>query len=285
MWTVGIVIGAASVAGMALDRSMPQARLVRLATIPALSALVPLLSPLGPSLYASQFTVGSRSTYFAEWATPDLFSPDRIWLLGLFAVVIVAGLKARRSTWVEVLLLGQAIVWALYTVRTGNIAALLLAPLAAQALQGILPAAGPLRWREQAVVVGGAALGSVALALTAGANALDSVVPQWLDARLDALPAQTRILNDWDTGSYFLWRHPDLHLVMHGYGDVFTDEEIERNGEIIGLEPGWEAAVADLDVDYALQQPEAKLTYALTEHLGWTVIEEDDAFVLLAPPD
>ena len=36
----------------------------------------------------------------------------------------------------------------------------------------------------------------------------EGVVPSWVDSRLDALPAGTRVLNDWDTGSYFLFLGP-----------------------------------------------------------------------------
>ena len=92
------------------------------------------------------------------------------------------------------------------------------------------------------------------------------------------------MLNDWNTGAYFLWRHPQLSLVMHGYGDVFTEDELERNSDILRLEPRWDDEVDELDADLALVDPDTSLGYAMTDDLGWTVIEADDEFALLSPP-
>lgn len=284
MWPVGILIGAAAVIGMALDHAQPRRRLLHLASIPAASALVALLSPVGWHVYASLFDVGARSGYFAEWAAPDLLSSDSAALLLMLGLTVVSAMFVQRLTWVEALLLGQAVVWALYTLRTGYSAAVMLAPLVAHALQAFTPRGEPMTRREWAAIGSGAVAASAVLLALSGSKAAGPVVPSWLDARLDALPAQTRVLNEWDSGAWFLWRHPDLDLVMHGYGDVFTDEEIRRNVAITQLRPEWDTEVEELDVDYALQSQGTQLAYELTEHLGWTVVEEDDEFVLLQPP-
>src|SRR5690606_37331384 len=96
--------------------------------------------------------------------------------------------------------------------------------------------------------------------------------------------AGTKVLNDWPSGSYVLASHPDLQLVMHGYGDVFTDAELARNAELVRTEPGWDDVVAGLDADVALLDPDTSLGYAVEHQLGWTRIEGDDDFVLLQPP-
>ena len=94
------------------------------------------------------------------------------------------------------------------------------------------------------------------------------VAPSWLDERLDAQPEGTTVLNDWNTGAYFLWRHPQLSLVMHGYGDVFTDDELKRNSDILRLEPGWDDEVDELDADLALVEPRHPLGYAYDQRPG-----------------
>ena len=70
---------------------------------------------------------------------------------------------------------------------------------------------------------------------------------------------------------------------MHGYGDVFTDDEIKRNKDIMVLNPGWDRDVELLDVDAALVHTDSPLGYALTQDTRWTVVEEDGDFVFLVP--
>jgi hypothetical protein len=164
------------------------------------------------------------------------------------------------------------------------VAALMLAPLVAEAFQEFVPRAPRLALRESL------ALGTILVVCMAvlvpivQSRADDEVAPAWLDARLDSMPAGTRVLNDWNTGAYFLWRHPQLSLAMHGYGDVFTDEELERNATILRVKPGWDDEVEDLEADLALVDPDTPLGYALTNDLGWVEIEADEDFALLSPP-
>ena len=71
---------------------------------------------------------------------------------------------------------------------------------------------------------------------------------------------------------------------MHGYGDVFTDAELERNADLVRLAPGWDDLVADLAPDAALLDPDSSLGYAVEHQLGWTRVEGDHDYVLLTPP-
>jgi len=127
-------------------------------------------------------------------------------------------------------------------------------------------------------------LAATALGFVAAQRGDESPVAPWVDARLDAMPAGTKVLNDWELGHWALWRHPQLALVMHGYVDVFTVDELQRNIRIATLAPEWDREVEELGVDVAVVDPDSQLGYALTELLGWTVVEGDDDFVLLTPP-
>jgi hypothetical protein len=122
------------------------------------------------------------------------------------------------------------------------------------------------------------------LAITAAERADRSVVAPWVADRLDAMPSGTKVLDDWQLGHYAMAHHPQVQLVMHGYVEMFTPRELDRNVDITRLNPGWDAEVADLDVDYALVDPDSQLGYALVHQLGWTTIEGDDDYVLLTPP-
>ena len=155
MWPFGIVIAVAAIVGLALERDRATVRqLGRLALIPLLSALVVLATPLGLGVYGSVLAVGSRAQYFAEWGPTDFTEPYAIALLAMFAVVLLVGLKRRRLPWAQLLLVGLAGALAVSSARMTTMAALMLAPLVAEALQEFVPD-GPgicgavRRWRSR----------------------------------------------------------------------------------------------------------------------------------------
>jgi hypothetical protein len=283
MWPIGIAIAAVVIAGMALDRQHSGRTLARLAIVPAASAVVAAATPLGLAVYSSLGAVQARAGYFAEWGPPRFRDPSTLAITGMVALVLLAGLSRRTMSWSEVLLLGLATALTLYTVRTGTVAAIVLVPLFARTIQTFVPEIWAMDRREWAFLLAAAATCCAVLTMTSGARVDEPAVPTWLDARLSALPAETRVLNDWDSGAYFLWRHPDLNLVMHGYGDVFTDAELRRNVDITRLQPGWVESIDELDVDYALLRTDSALGYALVDVEQWRVIETDEDFTLLQP--
>ncbi len=284
MWVVGVSVGAAAVVGIALARTCDRRRLLQLAAIPVLSAVVPVLTPLGVHAYGAVVGVSARNAQLTEWGPPDFTSPNTIVMAVMVAVVLVSALRGEALDWPTVMLLGLGMAWGLYSVRTTIVAAIILTPLLAMALQRLVPHVGRMGRREVAAVGAIGLAATVALGFVAAERGDRSPVAPWVDERLDAMPAGTKVLNDWELGHWALWRHPQLALVMHGYVDVFTVDELERNIGIATLAPTWDREVADLDVDYAMVDPDSRLGYGLTELLGWTEVEGDDDFVLLTPP-
>lgn len=283
MWIVGVSIGVAVTVGIALTRRHDRRTLLLLAAVPVLSTLASIATPLGLHVVDSVTGVGSRNDVLTEWDPPDFTSPSPLFLVLMVAIVLVVHLRSGALDWPSLMLLGLAMAWGLYSVRTVIVAGIILTPLLAVALQRLVPAAGPPRRREVGVVVGITAVALGVLAVTASQRADREVVAPWVDARLDAMPAGTRLLDDWALGHYAMANHPQVQLVMHGYVEMFTPEELDRNVGITRLEPGWDTEVADLDVDYALVDPDSQLGYALVHQLGWTTLEGDDDYVLLEP--
>ena len=282
MWPLAAVIGAVCVVGIALNGTFDRKGIARLALIPLLSAVVPALTPLGLDLYRAVLLVGGRSEYFQEWGPTDFHQPHAVVLVLMLAIAVVYLARSRQS-WLTILLVLMAAGWAIYSSRTTPVAAAVVVPLVARALQSVVPPSGGMGRGERLAVagIGVATLG--ALALIATPRAQEPVVPAWTDDRLAALPDGTRVLDDWANGPYFLWKHPDLSLVMHGYGDVFTDAEIRRNKDIMLLNPGWDDAVQQLDAEAALVGTDTPLGWALRHDDRWTVVEEDEDFVFLVP--
>ncbi|SED35828.1 hypothetical protein SAMN04489844_4249 [Nocardioides exalbidus] len=284
MWLVGISIALATIVGMALTREHDLRVLGRLAAIPVLSALVPVLTPLGVHAYSTVVGVSDRNSELTEWGPPDFTSPNALVLLLMIVIVVVTALRSGPVDWPTVMVMGLAIAWGLFSVRTTIVAGVMLTPLVALSLQRIVPPVERIGRRELGAVLGMGAIALVALGLAASAKSDDRPVASWVDTRLDAMPDGTKVLNDWELGHYALWRHPQLQLVMHGYVDVFTVEELERNIGIASLAPDFVEQIDDLDVDYAMVDPDSRLGYALTDVLGWDVVEADDDYELLTPP-
>jgi hypothetical protein len=285
MWPVGIVIGAASVVGLALDRRYPASTLGRMAAVPVLSAAVSLLTPVGPGLFSAVLLVNSRSTYFYEWGPPDFHEFYAMVLLAMLALALVPRLRRSRVTWFDIALLGLAMLWAVYSLRTVPVAACMAAPIAAAALQPAVGARPPVRRPERVIVVGGYAVALAALAMVVPRTADQPLAqPAWVDAELGDLPDGTVVLDDTAFGGYLIWRYPQLDVVANGYGDAYTDDELERDADIDAARGGWVELVRDTDADYAILPPGSPLAYDLRVVEHWTVVQHSDDLELLAPP-
>jgi hypothetical protein len=285
MWPVGVVIGMTVVLGAMLDGKLRGAALARQLAVPLGSVLAAGLTPVGPALLKEILVVGSRSAYFAEWGPTEFLQPQPLAFVVLLAAVVARLARSERADWIDILLVLQAAGWAIYSARTVPVAAALLAPVAARALAGLTTPADP-RVKDRRVAVGAWAAGIAVLALlTPRTVEVGLERPEWQDAALADLPEGEPLLSEWGWGGFLMWKHPQLELVIHGYGDVFTTEELDRNVRLTRLRPEWIEDVERTGARYALLDPESPLAYALVESLDWTVVHESDEAELLRAPD
>ncbi|MGA8979847.1 MAG: hypothetical protein WB473_12125, partial [Pedococcus sp.] len=134
-WVAGVSVGGATVVGLALDRRLTRGQVLRLAAVVMAGAAVTVATPLGPRLYESFATVRAVSPYVAEWQRPTLSSPSVLVTLGLaLAVPLLWAARRRRPDWAHLLLWVVGVGWAASSMRTVAIGAIILAPLAAHAL-------------------------------------------------------------------------------------------------------------------------------------------------------
>src|SRR4249919_527638 len=197
MWPLAVVIGGVAVVGLALDRA-PRRVVVRAAVVPVASAVVAALTPVGPELYTAVAAVGSRSQYFAEWGSPDWTSWEYGALVVLLVLTVLALWRRRHNPWTEILLVGLAAAFAVYSERTVPVAAAMVAPLLAGPLQDVLGRRTPVDRRERLAVGGGALAALVILAVAVPFTSADPPAePASLDAALSALPPGTKVLDDW----------------------------------------------------------------------------------------
>jgi hypothetical protein len=286
MWPVGIVIGLVAVAGLALDRRHPRGTLLRMLAVPLLSAASALLTPVGPGLFPAVLQVNSRAKYFYEWGPPDFTEFYAVVLLAVLALAIGPRLRrGERVPWFDLALIGLAALWAVYSLRTVPVAACMAAPLAAAALQPSLGARPKVRRPERVLVLAGYVVALAGLALVVPTSAdQPHDTPAWVDPALRDLPPGTVVLNDSAFGGYLMWRFPQLDVVMNGYGDIYTDDELERNADIDAVRAGWVEKVKGTHAQYAILPPGSPLAYNLRAVQKWSVLEVGDDLELLAPP-
>jgi hypothetical protein len=286
MWPVGIVIGVAAVVGLALDRRHPPRVLLRMLAVPVLSAVASLLTPVGPGLFGAVLQVNSRAKYFYEWGPPDFTEFYAVVLLVMFALAVVPRVRRGPIAWSDLVLIGLAALWAVYSLRTVPVAACMIAPLAAAAVQPSLGARPRVLRPERVLLVAGYVLSLAALAVVVPHTAdQPRETPAWVDGALGDLPEGTKLVNDGGYGGYLMWRFPQLDLLMHGYGDTYTDDELERNADIDAVRGGWVELLKDTEVEYAVLPPNSPLAYNLREIQHWVVVHHsDDLEMLTAPP-
>lgn len=289
MWVVGVSVSLAAVVGHWLDRregATPAARRAgrAAALVPVLSLVVAALTPVGPRLLAGVIRVGSITEHFKEWGPPDFTEVQTLVAALLFALTVVAGLRAGTWSWMDIALVVTAGTWLLYADRTTPVAAAILVPFLARALGSLLPDRAGFAWEVPGLVAAGALM-SLLLAFLVHQSAGEAPrTGSPVSARVAELPAGTPLLNEWAEGGIDMWLYPHLEIVQHGYGDMFTTEELERNVRLNDLEPEWDEDLRDLGVRHALLYPDSRLTYALTEQEDWEVVAQDDALVLLRAP-
>lgn len=285
MWPVGPLIGLVALVGVYLDERPSRRGLVLAAAVPLGSLAVAGLTPVGPGLYSAVVFVGGQQGYFSEWAPPDFTTMPAIAVLVVLALGLVIRLRQGPAPWTEALLTLFALVWAVYAVRTVPVAAAMLAPLLAISLRGRVVLTAPdIRGDRRAAVVM-ALVSAVLLVLVVAPNDQQGpAIDRAVDDRLDTLPGGTRVLDDWGWGGYFIWRHPELDFVMHGYGDAYEPDELARNSAITNLAPGWDLLVAKTGADHAVLEQGSALAYALEHTLDWDIAVMSDQWIVLDAP-
>jgi len=287
MWFFGVVIGAVTLVGMALDRSVTRLQWLRLSLVPLGSLTVAAFTPTGPTLLLSPFAVNETTQYIEEWMPPSLRQPGFVALLALAATVVLVWARSRRSVrWTDVLLVGLAIGLGLLYSRTVAVGAAVIAPVAAATIQSLLPPdREPMARREVGLTLGLATLGLLIAALVLPTKA---AVPAWgandLDARLTALPQNTVVCNDYAVGGWLIWRHPNVRPTIDGRVEIYAAGHVKEHIDFERAAPGWQDYVKRTRCTYALLTKDQPVVEALVQQARWTVLQRGSAYVLLQAP-
>lgn len=286
LWLAGVLLGFSYVLGMALDGRLRGRALWRMALVPTGSLVAAALTPIGPRLLAAPLTVNSYAYLVTEWDPPDVHLVPVATTMALVAVTAALLLRRDRPLpWPDVLAWLMAFGWMVLYSRTVSLAALLVAPLAARALQLSLPRSarettrGP--WLVAPVLV---ALLVGAAPLAHSVAATPRGVPLGLAAHIDALPRGTVVFNDDTYGGWLLLAHPSVRGVIDSRSEIYSTRYWEEWIAARAGMPGWEDFIERSGATAALLKDGTPLIRALTES-GWrTVAHADGAQLLLRGP-
>jgi hypothetical protein len=284
-WVAGMTVGAATVIGLALDRRMTLRQCMRFGALLAVSLLVTAITPLGPRLYESFATVRAVSPYILEWRLPTFSSPSVCLTAALVTVVPCLWLRRRaRPRWTRALLWITGAVWAAASMRTVALGAIIIAPLAAEAVDYFIGRPRPAVSRaERGVVAGGlvVALGLAGVLALTGPR-VPQGVPTGLDRSLAALPRGSVVWNSDLLGGWLMLGHPDLRHTADTRAEIYGPVLARAYLRVLGALPGWERDFDALAPGAVLVEEEAPLVHALTSR-GWTVRGSEAGYVLLLP--
>jgi hypothetical protein len=288
MWGIGVLLGLAVIAGLALDRRLDRRTAVRLLAVPALSVLAAALTPVGPRLLMTPFEVSSNAAQFVqEWQPTDVRDPFAAVTLGMIALAILPWIRGTSARpWWKIALAGAAVVFTLSTFRTIPIGAIIAAPLLASSLQE-QRRRPPTRLTHRGMA---AWIGLVAAAAIIAAPIAEAVAqrpsgwPEGLRPQLAAIPAKTVVLNDFAAGGWLLWAEPQLTPVIDLRSEIYSMAYIRDYQRTEDVLPGWQTFLDRTKPKYALLRATAPLTVALREQLKWTPVGEDVGYVLLKEP-
>jgi hypothetical protein len=287
-WFIGGVVGMLVALTMVLTRRVNGAVAIRLLVTAFASLGVVLLTPAGPRVFLAPFVVQDRSSYIIEWHRTDLLSPAALVALLLIAAAAAVGLSHWRYDAVRFVLLAVALFFTWYSSRTVAIGGLIAAVLLADGLEPLVNGDHrntPAPDRGETIgLLAWAATCLLALALvvprTTGSPA---GVPTGLDPQLDALPSGTVLFNNYETGGWLAWRHPDLDHYIDPLADAYSVSHLQHYVLALHAQPGWNRILRSSRARVALLQQAVPLNRALQER-GWVVAGATHGYVLLESP-
>ncbi|SDP25541.1 Dolichyl-phosphate-mannose-protein mannosyltransferase [Pedococcus dokdonensis] len=288
MWFVGVLVGAATVVALALERRHSPRQLARLAAVPALSLVAAAATPAGPRLLLVPFQISGFTVYVDEWRSPTVH--DVFFVAVLVMAVLTAAcwaLSTRRVPLTLVVLWCAGLGWALVYGRTVAVGAMTLVPVLAASAARLLGEDTPARMPrpERRLVLAGLVLAAcVGAAVTpALGSGTGPLVPGGLSPALAQLPARTVVFNEYGTGGWLMLTQPDLDPVVDERTEIYTTQYMTAYTDALMARAGWQDTVERSGATVAVLRKEQPLSSALRAD-GWQVVGTDGEFAMFSAP-
>lgn len=280
-WFVSPVLGGVVVVGLLLERA-PRALLVRTAAATVASLAVAALTPVGPRLLAAPFEVGRITALIEEWQPPTRDLPAFVVTVAMALLLVALRSRGPLPSWPEVGVLGLAAYLVVSHGRTVSLAAVLLVPLLAPALERLVPFARERIGRPEVLTLGVAAVVAAAAsaALVTGAVTRPAGFPTALAGPLTSLPRGSVVCNDYDAGGWLWWAHPGLVPVIDGRTELYDARDVEDYARFAAGGPGTTSLAERRGCAVALVRAGSPAQRTLVAS-GWGSPSQADGWVLL----
>ena len=287
-WLFGPVVGAAMTVGFLLDHRLDRRGFLRLSGLVGASVLAAGLTPVGPRLLTLPFQVRSAAArWVQEWQPSDTHAAATITALVMISGVVLIWLRRPEPPpWWQIGQLALALVLSLAYARLLSVAACLLVPLLADALQSRHPHPAVVASRgERKLWAGLFVAGAVTTAALAPVFAGEPHgVPVKLSRQVSAIPAGAVVFDDYGMGSWLLWSARQVTPVIDGRIELYDQKYVEDYANALRVGPGWSDFLAHTGATYALVADQSPISTALTDRLHWQTLGRDADFTLMQAP-
>ncbi|MDP9443893.1 MAG: hypothetical protein M3P83_05905 [Actinomycetota bacterium] len=297
LWLTALALYAALVIGLALEEGLRGWRTTAgFSGVGLLAVLAAAATPAGPALLMAPFRVREYAQFVSEWDPPSIASVPTALAVALAFFVVVGWARAASPVPASTIaFVAAAVGMGLLYGRTVPVLAIAVAPLAAQALQGLRGPRQPefrmdVRLALASAVVAVVAVPALAPALSRASaprpdGPLTTTAPAVLAATdaVQQLPGRARVLNQYELGGWLLWAARDTSPAIDGRAEIYEVEHVRGYVDAVGMRPGWRDFVEDLDADAAMLLRDAPLAAGL-ELIGWELHYEQEGLVVLVPP-
>jgi hypothetical protein len=248
------------------------------------------LTPSGPRLLLTPMTVRAYAKFSSEWSAPQLY---RSWTFAcaiLLAIVVYGWARSREPVPVGSLAyVAATVVVGFGYNRTIPVAAVLLAPLAAQSLaRSIRSPAGRPRWPVPLKAITGVVVAAVAVGAAAWLPSARTIAPYAPSIQashiLDALPGRARVLNEYELGGWLLWTARDVSPGIDGRTEIYRPAYVRSYLDTLRATGDWRGFVAASHVQAAWLYRKSPLVESLVSQLRWRTVWTDGTSVILLPP-
>jgi hypothetical protein len=273
-----------------------------------LSLFATFLSPSGPRIWEAIASLGSNAyitSKIPEYQSPNFHQPETwpfVFILVL-AIVGFARTNQRLLAWRQILLFTSFTAMALYTSRMIPISAIVIVPIAAQAVATWLREDYPLSRlftiEENIYKINASSNGLVWLfalvllvvVLLRSGRTLDpqgqgnqfdpKFFPAEAVAWLETHPQQGHMFNEFDWGGYLLLKlWPTQQIFMDGHTHIYGEALTREYEKVILQENGWEDILSKYDIQWVIIRDHSSLANTLAQSSGWTRAYEDQTAII-----
>ena len=272
------------------------------------SLLLTFFSPSGPKIWEAILSLGSNSyitSKIPEYQSANFHLPET-WPFILIVLLIFIGFArtSKKISWIDVFLVVSFTGIALYTSRMIPLFAIVVSPIAANAIAGwarteysegrlitveknifkINSASNGLIWVFAVILVAALLLRSGrTIDIEGRGNVFDkSFFPVEAVAWLETHPQSGHMFNEFDWGGYLLlmlW--PEQQIFMDGHTHIYGETLTREYEQVITLSTGWEEILEKYDVKWVIMRRNAPLVKALSTSDNWKIAYKDSTAAIL----